>query len=487
METLCAGHARGPAPVRQLPGQLVDQIAAGEVVERPASVVKELVENALDAGASRVRVELRGGGIDWIAVRDDGFGMAEADARRALQRHATSKIQSAADLQAIASFGFRGEALPAIASVSRFRLRTRARQAEEGFELRVEGGRVVDAKRASGAEGTRVEVADLFLQVPARRKFLKRPATEWRHCADWLARAALALPAVHFDVYRDDRQAVSWPAAADPLDRIAAVLSDREAEGLIPVSDAGEAGGNGGAMRLHGFASRPEAHRPSAAGLYLYVNGRPVRDRLLRHALLDVYSDVLPRGRYPTAVLFLEIDPARVDVNVHPAKWEVRFADPPGGAPGHHPGAAVRARRPQLARRPSAKGLCGAGVADRRHPPGTPVRGRRRPGRGRATGRRGRDRLGLCPKRRAQRPRAASRQCPPAHRPRGHPRGGERRAAFRSPAAARSAARHLYPRRGASGTAADRPTRRPRMRTLRTTAQRLPYRVRCRASRSCSR
>ena len=322
MEGELAGDGRAPAPVRQLPSQLIDQIAAGEVVERPASVVKELVENALDAGASRIRVELRGGGVDWIAVRDDGFGMAEPDARRALQRHATSKIQSVADLHAIASFGFRGEALPAIASVSRFRLRTRAREAAEGFELRVEGGRVVEAKSASGAEGTRVEVADLFLQVPARRKFLKRAATEWRHCADWLARAALALPAVHFDVYRDEREAIAWPAVDDPLDRIAAVLSDREAEGLIPVT------ADTGPMRLHGYASRPEAHRPTAASLYLYVNGRPVRDRLLRHALLDVYSDVLPRGRYPTAVLFVEIDPARVDVNVHPAKWEVRFTDP---------------------------------------------------------------------------------------------------------------------------------------------------------------
>jgi DNA mismatch repair protein MutL len=308
--------------VRLLPDDLVDQIAAGEVVERPASVVKELVENALDAGGRRLRIEVRDGGASLVAVTDDGTGMTADDARLALERHATSKIASAADLVRIGTFGFRGEALPAIASVSRLRLRTRAKGALEGYELRIEGGKLLDARAAGGPEGTRVEVADLFENVPARRKFLKSATTEWGHVAEWLARAALALPEVHFDVRRDDRPAVCWPAVADPLERVAAVLSERDAEGLVALA-AEEA-----AFRLHGFVSRPDAHRASAASLHLFVNRRPVRDRLLRHALLEAYRDVLPRGRYPIALLFLDVPPEAVDVNVHPAKWEVRFADP---------------------------------------------------------------------------------------------------------------------------------------------------------------
>jgi DNA mismatch repair protein MutL len=308
--------------VHRLPDALVDQIAAGEVVERPASVVKELVENALDAGAARIRVDVREGGAALVAVADDGAGMTPADAHLALERHATSKIGSADDLARIATFGFRGEALPAIASVSRLRLRTRARGAPAGVEIEVEGGKRIGERAAGVPEGTRVEVAELFHNVPARRKFLKTAATEWSHVADWLARAALALPGVHFDVRRDDRPAVSWPAVAEPLDRIAAVLSEREAEGLVALA------AEDGALRIAGFASRPDAHRPTAAGLYLFVQRRPVRDRLLRHALLDAYRDVLPRGRFPSAVLFLDLPPQAVDVNVHPAKWEVRFAEP---------------------------------------------------------------------------------------------------------------------------------------------------------------
>jgi DNA mismatch repair protein MutL len=312
----------GAPRIRLLPDALIDQIAAGEVVERPASVVKELVENALDAGAARVRIEVRDGGAALVAVTDDGCGMSAEDARLALERHATSKILSGEDLVRIGTFGFRGEALPAIASVSRLRLRTRARGAAEGFEVRIDGGKLIDARAAGGPEGTRIEVADLFANVPARRKFLKSAATEWSHVAEWLARAALALPGVHFDVQRDDRPALSWPAVRDPLERVAAVLSEREAESLVPARAVE------GALRIDGFVSRPDAQRSNAAGLHLFVNRRPVRDRLLRHALLDAYRDVLPRGRFPTALLFLEVPPEAVDVNVHPAKWEVRFADP---------------------------------------------------------------------------------------------------------------------------------------------------------------
>jgi DNA mismatch repair protein MutL len=319
-------HGAAPAPgqrIHLLPSALIDQIAAGEVVERPASVVKELVENALDAGAARIRVEVRDGGRDFIAVTDDGCGMSPADARLALQRHATSKIAELEDLQRIRSYGFRGEALPAIASVSQLRLRTRARGAPEGFELRIEAGRVRQQGAVGAPEGTRVEVADLFSAVPARRKFLKTATTEWGHIADALVRCALALPGVHFDVQREGRPALAWPAVEEPLDRIAAVLGEEDAAALVRVEH------RAGPARITGFAARPDRHRPTLGGVYFYVNRRPVRDRTLQHALVEVYRDWLPRGRFPAAVLFVELPPEAVDVNVHPAKWEVRFADPP--------------------------------------------------------------------------------------------------------------------------------------------------------------
>jgi DNA mismatch repair protein MutL len=322
------GSARPPAAgqrnrVRRLPDTLVDQIAAGEVVERPASVVKELVENALDAGAARIRIEVRDGGRAFVAVTDDGWGMSPEDARTALERHATSKLRDAEDLGAIATYGFRGEALPAIASVSSLRLLTRLRGAGEGTEIRVRAGALESARPAGAPPGTRVEVADLFGSVPARRKFLKSPVTEWGHIADWLTRVALALPDVHFDVARDDRPSASWPAAT-PLDRLAALLGEAEASALVPL-DLAE-----GALRIHGFTSRPDHHRATSAGIYVFVQQRPVRDRVVQHALQELYRDVLPRGRHPSAVLFLELPAGAVDVNVHPAKWEVRFADPRG-------------------------------------------------------------------------------------------------------------------------------------------------------------
>ena len=310
------------AQIRRLSGALIDQIAAGEVVERPASVVKELVENALDANSSRIRVELRNGGRDWISVADDGWGMSPEDARLCLERHATSKISAVDDLARIGTYGFRGEALAAIASVSRLRLRSRPREASEASELQVEAGEIRSQRAVGGTPGTRIEVADLFSNIPARRKFLKTATTEWGHISDWLARAALSLPSIHFDVQRDDRPAFSWPATDDPLDRIAAVISEADAAAFTPVSrKAGE-------LTLEGFVSRPERHRSTTAGIYLYVNRRPVRDRVLQHALVEIYRDLLPRGRFPAAVLFLDIPLAQVDVNVHPAKWEVRFADP---------------------------------------------------------------------------------------------------------------------------------------------------------------
>jgi DNA mismatch repair protein MutL len=308
--------------VNRLPDDLVDQIAAGEVVERPASVVKELVENALDADARRIRIELREGGTALIAVTDDGIGMSARDARLALERHATSKIAVLADLQRIGSFGFRGEALPAIASVSRLRLQSRERGATSGHEIRVEAGHVSMERAAGCPEGTRIEVADLFACVPARRKFLKKAGTEWSHAIEWLGRLAMALPGVHFEILRDDREAAHWPATVDPAQRIRDVLGRDQTEGLIAVEWAEPVG------QIDAWVSPPDRTRANAAGVHLWVNGRPVRDRLLRHAVLESYRDWLPRGRFPTAIVFLTVDPASVDVNVHPAKWEVRFGDP---------------------------------------------------------------------------------------------------------------------------------------------------------------
>ena len=308
--------------IRLLPSALVDQIAAGEVVERPASVLKELVENSLDAGAERIRVEIREGGAALIAVSDDGRGMTAPESAMAIRRHATSKISTQEDLAEILSFGFRGEALPAIASVSRMRILTRPRGAEVGHEIRVESGSVKLEREAGCPEGTRIEVADLFAQVPARRKFLKKPGTEWGHSIDWLGRLAMALPGVHFEVQRDDHEAVVWPQTANPAERIAAVLGEGQAGSLVGME------WEEGAGHLEGYFSGPETSRANGNSIYLYVNGRPVRDKLLRHALIAAYRDLLPRGRFPLAVVFVTVPPNSVDVNVHPAKWEVRFEQP---------------------------------------------------------------------------------------------------------------------------------------------------------------
>ncbi len=316
------GKQRKGDRVQLLADSLIDQIAAGEVVERPASVVKELVENALDADATRIRVEVRDGGSSLISVTDDGIGMSRGDARMALRRHATSKLERADDLLRIGSFGFRGEALPAIASVSRLRLSTRLRGAPEGWEIRVQAGEILDERAAGGPEGTRIEVADLFAAIPARRKFLKKPATEWGHVSDWLGRLALAIPGVHFEVQRDDRPAHVWPATSEPMDRIAAVLGEDVARRLVPIQSEQPDG------HIEAYVSGPEHTRANASGLYLFANGRPVRDPVLRHALLDAYRDLLPRGRFPTGLVFVTVPPEALDVNVHPAKWEVRYAEP---------------------------------------------------------------------------------------------------------------------------------------------------------------
>jgi DNA mismatch repair protein MutL len=308
--------------IRVLPEGLINQIAAGEVVERPASVVKELVENALDAGATSVRVAISEGGMRAIAVTDDGCGMSRADARLAFERHATSKIRDAADLAAVGSLGFRGEALPSIASVARVRMLTRRAQDPVGSELRGEGRGIEQLRDAACPSGTRIEVGELFANVPARRKFLKSAATEGAHVLRWLERMALARADVRFDLERDGRPALLLPPTAEARERLIAVLPPGLGEQLVPV------GGEIPSARVRGFASPTHLMRGGSDGIHLFVNARPVRDRLLLFAVREAYRDALPPGRHPVAVLYLQVEPGEVDVNVHPAKAEVRFRDP---------------------------------------------------------------------------------------------------------------------------------------------------------------
>jgi DNA mismatch repair protein MutL len=305
--------------IQTLPTDLANQIAAGEVVERPASVVKELVENALDAGATRVKVELERGGATLIRVTDDGVGMDDEDAVLALQRHATSKIRAKDDLFTLTTFGFRGEALPSIASVSKLRLTTRCRGAREGVEVLLEGGGTARPRPTGAAEGTSVEVRDLFFNVPARRKFLKSTGTEAAHVSEALLLSALARPDVSFFLVRDGRTAREWLRVASRRERAAQAFDTSER--LEACS------GGAGPMRVEAHLAPPERARAGAAGLHLLVNGRPVRDRALARAVAQAYGSVLEPGRYPVGVVYVEVPAAEVDVNVHPQKAEVRFAD----------------------------------------------------------------------------------------------------------------------------------------------------------------
>ncbi len=302
-----------------LPPELASQIAAGEVVERPASVVKELCENAVDAAATRCDVEIEGGGIHAISVADDGEGMTPEDAERALERHATSKLVRFEDLEHLTSYGFRGEALPSIASVSRLTLRTRTRDAEAGIELAYEAGSTRTARPAAHAPGTRVEVRDLFFNVPARRKFLRSTGTESGHVSDVIEAAALARHDLTFTLVRDGRRVREYLRAKDREERVRNVAADDELAACR---------GERGPLRVEAFLSRPESARNGAAGLRLLINGRPVRDRALLVAIAQAYGSVLERGRYPRGVVYLDLPPELVDVNVHPQKAEVRFADP---------------------------------------------------------------------------------------------------------------------------------------------------------------
>ena len=309
-------------PIRTLSGVLANQIAAGEVVERPASVVKELVENALDADAKTIAIELETGGTHLIRVRDDGVGIPSGELVLALSRHATSKIAALDDLDRIASMGFRGEALPSIASVSRLVLQSRPRDTAVAARVRVDGGVVGTVEPAASKVGTTVEVRDLFFNVPARRKFLRTPRTELRHVEDALRRLALARPDVSFSLHHDTRKALDVNHRMEPPRRLARLLGEEFAASAFEISfDAGD-------LSMHGFLAPPGAARSRPDRQFLFVNGRSVRDDVVRHAVRVGFGDTLAGAGYPAFVLHLGIDPAAVDVNVHPTKHEVRFREP---------------------------------------------------------------------------------------------------------------------------------------------------------------
>lgn len=314
--------APGPRPIQPLPEILINQIAAGEVVERPASVVKELVENAIDAGATRVDIDLEEGGVRLIRIRDNGSGIAAEQLPLAVSRHATSKIASLDELEAVATLGFRGEALPSIASVSRFTLASRRPHDEHGAALQIEGGKLGEVLPRAHAPGTTVEVRELFYNVPARRKFLRAERTELGHIEEWLRSLALARPDVELRVSHNGKASRRYkPGDLYSDARLGETLGEDFAHQAVRVDHSGAG------LRLHGWIAQPHYSRASTDQQYLYVNGRSVRDRSVAHAVKMAYGDVLFHGRQPAYVLFLELDPTRVDVNVHPAKHEVRFRD----------------------------------------------------------------------------------------------------------------------------------------------------------------
>jgi len=308
--------------IQLLPPGLVNQIAAGEVVERPASAVKELVENALDAGAASIQVEAEGGGLDLVRVADDGSGMGPDDALLALERHATSKLRDAAGLAAIATLGFRGEALPAIASVARLLLDTAPEPGGEGTRIRVEGGEVREQAVVARSRGTTVEVRDLFYNTPARRKFMRSPATEAGHVTEAVLRVALVRPGVGFTLRSGGRPVLASPAGVSPAERVAAAIGREAARHLV------ETAGATGEVRVRAWLTSPDHSEATSRALYLFVNGRYVRDRAATHAVLRAYAESLPSGRWPAGAIYLELPLDRVDVNVHPQKLEVRFAEP---------------------------------------------------------------------------------------------------------------------------------------------------------------
>jgi DNA mismatch repair protein MutL len=311
--------------IRLLPDTVASQVAAGEVVERPASVVKELTENSIDAGARKIEVMIRRGGISLVRVIDDGCGMDRDDALLSLERHATSKIRSAADLQAIGTLGFRGEALPSIASVSRFRLSTRELGAIAGTEIIVNGGKIDIVRESGEAPGTQVEARSLFYNLPARRKFLRSESTESRNIEHQIHLQAIGHPQIAFTLLRDERLILQLPATATLRDRVRDLYGAELLERLIQL--------NGGAARkiqISGFIGQAGLSRQTRAQQLIFVNGRAIESGLITAAIREGYHTALMKGQYPVTFLFLDLDPAAVDVNVHPAKREVRFRDPTG-------------------------------------------------------------------------------------------------------------------------------------------------------------
>src|SRR5246500_3610392 len=334
--------------IHVLSEHVANKIAAGEVVERPASVVKELIENSLDAGAKRVRVSVEAGGKKLIQVVDDGCGMVRDDAMLAFERHATSKIKNAEDLLSVATLGFRGEALPSIASVSRLRLETRAAEEASGTVIEINGGKIARVEEAGLPAGTSITVRDLFFNTPARKKFLKSESTELSHIASLVTHYALAHPDKHVELHSATNAMLVAPPVAGQSERVYQVFGKETLDQLIPVAarqalehiglpqpppwrkkaefeDEEAPPKDPGEMRIHGFASKPEIQKLNRNSIFIFVNGRLIRDRLVQHALTEAYRNIIPPTVYPVVLLFLELPAAEVDVNVHPSKTEVRF------------------------------------------------------------------------------------------------------------------------------------------------------------------
>ena len=313
--------------VRVLPLHVANKIAAGEVVERPASVVKELVENSIDAGAKSIRIAISQGGRKLVSVQDDGCGMTRDDAVLSLERQATSKILDAEDIERIDTLGFRGEAIPSIASVSRFTLTTRRRDSDEGTMLQVNAGTLAEVRPAGSPPGTLVEVRDLFCNIPARRKFLRSYATEESHVRQIYTVHALAHPEIAFSLTVDGREAGRLPPAANTADRVRDLFGPEFTESMLPIPEPqGEETGRGGAVRVSGFVERPNLACPTRREQYVFVNGRPASAPSVAYAIREAYPRRQGDAR-PAVILFIELDPGQVDVNVHPTKREVRFRD----------------------------------------------------------------------------------------------------------------------------------------------------------------
>ncbi|WP_263383884.1 DNA mismatch repair endonuclease MutL [Granulicella arctica] len=332
--------------IRILSDQVANQIAAGEVVERPASVVKELLENSIDAGATRIRIEIEAGGRKLIRIIDNGHGMVRDDALLAFERHATSKLRTSDDLLSIATLGFRGEALPSIASVARVHLHTRAEQDDSGTEIEIAGGNILRVEDAGMPHGTTIEIRDLFFNTPARRKFLKTEQTELSHIAALVTHYALAHPTKHIELHSATQALLVAPSVANAGDRLFQIFGRDTSTLMIPTAsemDFARAGlpepppwkresdyapPDPGYIRISGFVSKPELQKLNRNSVYVFVNNRLIRDRLVIHALIEAYRNVIPPTSFPVVLLFLEMPPQEVDVNVHPAKTEVRFRQP---------------------------------------------------------------------------------------------------------------------------------------------------------------